>query len=136
MSLRVVNIGETIRAAPRQSDGRSRTLRHVRTRRVALFASALMVLAACSGSKDSATQPAPTAAPTAAGADSTIVTLPADGKPAPAPKLGEAPAAVDGQPAAVVPALLQLKAKQLGAGDLDLATLAGKPTAFWFWAPT
>ena len=39
-------------------------------------------------------------------------------------------------PSAVVPASLQFSAPLVGGGDIDAATLAGKPTVFWFWAPT
>ena len=34
------------------------------------------------------------------------------------------------------PASLQFTAPLVGGGDIDAATLAGKPTLFWFWAPT
>ena len=40
-------------------------------------------------------------------------------------------AAADG-----VPALLQFTAPLVGGGEIAGAELAGKPTAFWFWAPT
>lgn len=36
----------------------------------------------------------------------------------------------------VVPAALQFTAPLVGGGELDAAALAGKPTVFWFWAPT
>ena len=35
-----------------------------------------------------------------------------------------------------VPALMQFSAPLVGGGSLDAATLANKPTAFWFWSPT
>ena len=34
------------------------------------------------------------------------------------------------------PALLQFSAPLVGGGDIDATSLAGKPTVFWFWAPT
>jgi ABC-type glycerol-3-phosphate transport system substrate-binding protein len=34
------------------------------------------------------------------------------------------------------PASLQFTAPLVGGGEIDAATLAGKPTLFWFWAPT
>ena len=34
------------------------------------------------------------------------------------------------------PASLQFTAPLVGGGAIDAATLAGKPTLFWFWAPT
>ncbi len=36
----------------------------------------------------------------------------------------------------VAPAALQFSAPLVGGGELDATTLAGKPTVFWFWAPT
>ena len=38
--------------------------------------------------------------------------------------------------AAAAPAALQFSAPLVGGGELDATTLAGKPTVFWFWAPT
>jgi hypothetical protein len=37
--------------------------------------------------------------------------------------------------AADVPSILSFVAPLVGGGELDAATLAGKPTVFWFWAP-
>lgn len=34
------------------------------------------------------------------------------------------------------PDLLQFTSPLVGGGELDAATLATKPTAFWFWSPT
>ena len=34
------------------------------------------------------------------------------------------------------PEILQFTSALVGGGQLDASTLAGKPTAFWFWAPT
>jgi hypothetical protein len=45
-----------------------------------------------------------------------------------------APATDD--PAVVVPDALQFTAPLVGGGTFDGAAVAGKPTAFWFWAPT
>jgi hypothetical protein len=45
----------------------------------------------------------------------------------------------DAVPAATndaAPAALQFSAPLVGGGELDASTLAGKPTVFWFWAPT
>jgi hypothetical protein len=36
----------------------------------------------------------------------------------------------------VVPEALQFVAPAVGGGEIDAAALAGKPTIFWFWAPT
>lgn len=38
--------------------------------------------------------------------------------------------------AVTVPAALQFRAPLVGGGEIDAATLADKPTVFWFWAPT
>jgi hypothetical protein len=35
-----------------------------------------------------------------------------------------------------VPAALAFGATLVGGGSIDLAQYAGKPVAFWFWAPT
>jgi hypothetical protein len=39
-------------------------------------------------------------------------------------------------PAVVVPGALQFTAPLVGGGTFDGAAVAGKPTVFWFWAPT
>jgi hypothetical protein len=76
--------------------------------------------------------PAPTTAgspattdPTAAPEAAATTTADADADPGP---FEEAPAAV--------PAALQFTAPLVGGGSFDGATAAGKPTVFWFWAPT
>jgi hypothetical protein len=40
------------------------------------------------------------------------------------------------EPAVVVPEALQFSAPLVGGGTFDGAAAAGKPTVFWFWAPT
>jgi len=40
------------------------------------------------------------------------------------------------EPSAAVPELLQFTAPAVGGGEIDAAVFAGKPTVFWFWAPT
>ena len=40
------------------------------------------------------------------------------------------------EPAVVVPEALQFTAPLVGGGTFDGAAAAGKPTVFWFWAPT
>jgi len=47
-----------------------------------------------------------------------------------------APAADTEAPAAVVPEALQFTAPLVGGGTFDGAAAAGRPTVFWFWAPT
>ena len=34
------------------------------------------------------------------------------------------------------PEVLRFSAPIVGGGELDGSTLAGRPVAFWFWAPT
>ena len=41
-----------------------------------------------------------------------------------------------GPAAVVVPEVLAFTAPLVGGGTFDGATTAGKPTVFWFWAPT
>ncbi len=38
--------------------------------------------------------------------------------------------------APVAPEALQFTAPAVGGGEIDAASFAGKPTVFWFWAPT
>jgi len=58
-------------------------------------------------------------------APSEATTAPAEATPAPT------------EPAsAVVPEALQFTAPLVGGGTFDGAAVAGKPTVFWFWAPT
>jgi hypothetical protein len=33
------------------------------------------------------------------------------------------------------PAALQFTAPLVGGGDIEMATLAGRPVLLWFWAP-
>ncbi len=102
------------------------------TRRWAGLAGLALAVAACGGgtapagapdpASSAADPPAATAAPTP-----TDAAAPADPQPDAAPDAGAA---------AIVPAALQFAAPLVGGGELDLATLAGKPTLLWFWAPT
>jgi hypothetical protein len=77
---------------------------------------------ATTGNTDAPTTDAPTTeAPATDGSDGTA---------APATE----PPATD--PAVVVPEALQFSAPLVGGGTFDGAAAAGKPTVFWFWAPT
>ncbi len=76
------------------------------------------------GSTDAPTTQAPS---TDAAADTTTPTTGGDDTTAePAPT----------EPAVVVPEALQFTAPLVGGGTFDGAAVAGKPTVFWFWAPT
>ena len=84
---------------------------------VALAVGSLLIAACSSGSTDDGT---------AAKAE------PATGVPA-----GDTALADDvARDVVTAPASLQFTAPLVGGGDIDAATLAGKPTLFWFWAPT
>ncbi|MGI9644779.1 MAG: hypothetical protein ACR2O6_05650 [Ilumatobacteraceae bacterium] len=95
-------------------------------RTLAAVAGLALLASACGGGSDSGS-----AAP---GVDATV-------EPAaePAPEPPAEPASEAAEPAAepaTVPAALQFSAPLVGGGEIDAATLAGKPTVFWFWAPT
>ena len=53
-----------------------------------------------------------------------------------APESDAVPAAAEAPAVDAAPAALQFSAPLVGGGELDASTLAGKPTVFWFWAPT
>jgi hypothetical protein len=44
--------------------------------------------------------------------------------------------AAQGDGAATAPEVLRFSAPIVGGGELDGTALAGRPVAFWFWAPT
>ena len=89
----------------------------------ALAAGSLLITACSGGSTNDGT--AVTAEPTT----DVPVAEPAAAEPA----AGDTPPADD---VVAAPAALQFTAPLVGGGELDAATLAGKPTLFWFWAPT
>ncbi|NND76322.1 MAG: hypothetical protein HKN44_15090 [Ilumatobacter sp.] len=80
-----------------------------------------LAVAACGASADDAA-PAATDAPLPVATD------------APLPVATDA--VVEPAAAADVPSALQFSAPLVGGDALDAASLAGKPTVFWFWAPT
>jgi hypothetical protein len=104
------------------------------------LAGAVLALAACGGSDDAAptAAPATTAATTASTAGSATATSPIDGT-APAPgavapatdPTGETGGAVVADP----PDALAFSAPLIGGGDIEMASLAGRPVLLWFWAP-
>jgi hypothetical protein len=103
-------------------------------------ASVLLLLAtACgSGSGDSADDQVGETAPGAA----VEATAPAEAPPESAPAASDGTSAADDadptptEPADVVPEALQFTAPLVGGGTFDGAAAVGKPTVFWFWAPT
>lgn len=106
-------------------------------------ASALLLLAtACgSGSGDAADDQVGESVPEAPGDEATA---PAESLPGPGSTEsdGTSPPAADdadaapAEPTASVPEALQFTAPLVGGGTFDGAAFAGKPTVFWFWAPT
>lgn len=94
-----------------------------------------LLIAACSGGPtngDNAATPEP-ATETSPATDVPATDLPAT------EVLATGPVADNTAPAddvVAAPAALQFTAPLVGGGELDAATLAGKPTLFWFWAPT
>ena len=90
---------------------------------VTALAAGAFLLAACGTSSDGSvaeTAPATEAAPAPASAPVTAATT---------------DTAVEGG-AVAAPSALQFSAPLVGGGELDATSLAGKPTVFWFWAPT
>ncbi len=92
----------------------------------------MSVLAGCGDdgaeSPSAATAGAPVATTAAAAPTSTVagdVAAPATTASAP-----------QGGGAAAVPEALNFPASLVGGGEFDPAAYAGKPVAFWFWAPT
>lgn len=100
----------------------------------AIGATLLLFATACgSESDDSGAEPTAQTA-----AESTVGDTAAPGTEAPGAATtapGEA-APAPTEPAAVVPETLQFTAPLVGGGTFDGAAVAGKPTVFWFWAPT
>ncbi len=95
-------------------------------RLLSALAAGALLLAACGTSSDGGS--ANTAPATEA------VATPDTEPAAPADAASDAvPTDVD---AVAVPAALQFSAPLVGGGELDASSLAGKPTVFWFWAPT
>lgn len=91
-------------------------------------------------------QPAPRAQPAAPAASTSAATPtsptsdsasdPApDGTPSRKPKAAASPAASEAPAAPAVPEVLQFASQTVDGQAFDGATLAGKPTLLWFWAP-
>ncbi len=105
----------------------------VPTRRFAATISLSLVLGACGAASSAPDDAAPVSDAPAATA------VPNDAAAATDAPSADAPAdeaAVELPDAQTVPAALQFSANLVGGAEFDAATLAGKPTVFWFWAPT
>jgi len=121
---------------------------HRRRAAVGAIGATLLLFAAtacASESNDSGAEPAPdvavettvgdTEAPSTEAAGTEAPSTDAPGIEAPA-EATTAPANDTAEPAAVVPEVLAFTAPLVGGGTFDGAAAAGKPTVFWFWAPT
>ena len=75
---------------------------------------------------------APSTEPPATDAPSGSSATPSGDTTAPASSVAPAPTNAP----VVVPEALQFTAPLVGGGTFDGAAAAGKPTVFWFWAPT
>jgi hypothetical protein len=109
-----------------------------RRRAVGTFGAALLLVtaAACSsGSDDTTVASAPSADETIAAPTDPSAADDANGAES-GPAVSSTPDPGDNAPAVVVPAALQFSAPLVGGGTFDGAASAGKPTVFWFWAPT
>ncbi len=88
-----------------------------RSRIAGLAVASGLLAAACSGGSDTADTTTETSATTAEAAES-------------------AEATPDASAGGAVPDVFAFSSPLVGGGELDAATLADKPTAFWFWSPT
>ena len=107
---------------------------HRRRAAVGAIGATLLLFAAtacASESDDSGAEPAPDAA-----VETTVGDTEVPSPEAPGTEATTAPAADTAEPAAVVPEVMAFTAPLVGDGTFDGAAGAGKPTVFWFWAPT
>jgi hypothetical protein len=77
----------------------------------------------------------PTDSAVTIGGQATSGTSPAAGTQPAGGTQGDGTAASTGA-AGGVPTALQFRAPLVGGGEFDGTSAAGKPVAFWFWAPT
>ena len=113
---------------------------------VGAIGAALLLLTATACASDSDDSSAGSNPPADVSAEVAVTTDPADATPAPTDADASAPtsAPAGGVPdttdsttdAVVVPEALQFTAPLVGGGTFDGTAVAGKPTVFWFWAPT
>ena len=104
-------------------------------RRFQAIAAAALVLAGaatgCSKASSSADVVSESTVEQPASTSAAQVPAPTTGEPAPTDA-----APVTQAPGATVPAALDFRAPLVGGGEFDGAAYAGRPVAFWFWAPT
>jgi len=111
---------------------------HRRRAAIGAIGATLLLFAAtacASESDDSRAEPAPDAGVETTVGDTEVPSPEAPGTDAPA-EATTAPTADTAEPAAVVPEVMAFTAPLVGGGTFDGAAGAGKPTVFWFWAPT
>jgi hypothetical protein len=110
-------------------------LRH-RTPIVAAVMAFGLLAAACGSDTDTAATEPPTASQpdSTTAAENTVAapTSPDGTTPAPTSAAGDVTTATP----VAVPEALQFTAPLVGGGEFTGADVAGKPTVFWFWAPT
>ncbi len=88
------------------------------TRSIPIALTVVLALSACGSSEDTSANAEPAPAPTTAAASAPATTA----------------ASPTGEPAPEVPQTLDFTARTLDGGTFAGASLAGKPTVFWFWA--
>ncbi len=108
---------------------------YARGLRTAAAVGAIAVIVAACGGSDGGSVADPVSEPAAAETTAPVATDAPTGADVDAPTEADAPAA-DPAPAADAPEILRFSAPLVGGGELDAASTAGTPTAFWFWAPT
>ncbi len=102
----------------------------------------LFAATACASESDDTADSLPAATPAettigataAPGTESPTEASTAPAEPTTAPAPTDAPTPTEAP--VVVPEALQFTAPLVGGGTFDGAAAAGKPTVFWFWAPT
>ncbi len=88
------------------------------TRSIPIALTLVLALSACGSSEDTAANAEPTPAPTTASTSAPATTT----------------ASPTGEPAPEVPQTLDFTARTIDGDAFTGASLAGKPTVFWFWA--
>ncbi len=112
---------------------RSRRPTYAPSVRVVALAGVVLLLTACGPDSAERTDPAPPA---------TATSGPTAGEVPPTTRVGTATTGIEpattAAPAETVPppAVLDVAARVVGGGELELAAFAGQPLALWFWAPT
>lgn len=98
----------------------------------------MAVASACGGGADESAAPSTSPAEDIAAPADSAVETPSDGAaPAEQPVESQPASSAPAEPAAVpVPEILEFTTVDLAGAEVDGASFAGRPVAFWFWAPT